>query len=323
MSLGRAPAVALAAAAALSAACIPGALRRMVQPVPYRMLRLGLERLAIPYDDRRAAEKRVLLERINRDRDRNGAPPVAYDPRGALVGDVFCLDSVLSGTFGHWDLEGRAPFVRWGLAGGVDFHAQNVAAVRTSSGKLERSLAELLLEAHEKMMAETPPDDGHRRTILDPTLTHVGIGAAVVGGEFRMTEEFTRVGFEWIELPDQALPAGSSAAFAGQPLEGLEVGAVEIRFEPPPQPLSPLELRRRRAYGYPAAVQTYRQRLPDGVSYEQRSDGEFEREPDGRVFLRFTLDSGPGFYFVVGYLHSGRGPEPLIASSAAMVTALP
>ena len=42
------------------------------------------------------------------------------------------------------------------------------------------------------MMAEKPPDDGHRQAILDPLWTHVGIGVALEGGEFRMTEEFTR-----------------------------------------------------------------------------------------------------------------------------------
>ena len=29
------------------------------------------------------------------------------------------------------------------------------------------------------MMAEKPPDDGHRRAILDPLWTHVGIGVAL------------------------------------------------------------------------------------------------------------------------------------------------
>ena len=106
-------------------------------------VRLGPERLRVPYDDPRAADKAVLLERINRDRAAHGVPAVGLDPRAALVGDLFCLDGALSGAWGHWDLHGRAPYVRWGLAGGADFHAQNAVAVAVSSGRLDVPVAEI------------------------------------------------------------------------------------------------------------------------------------------------------------------------------------
>ena len=67
------------------------------------------------------------------------------------------------------------------------------------------------------MMDERPPDDGHRQTILNPLLTHVGIGLAQVGGEFRITEEFSRVAFEWLEVPDRPLrPAPSPPSRASR-----------------------------------------------------------------------------------------------------------
>ena len=80
---------------------------------------------------------------------------------------------------GHWDLSGRAPYDRYADAGGVDWSGENF------SGTLRRGdpfhadeLVGLLLEAHARMMAERPPADGHRRTVLDPDWTHVGFGAA-------------------------------------------------------------------------------------------------------------------------------------------------
>lgn len=178
---------------------------------PTDVVRHGPDRLAIPYDDPQRTAKGVLFARINRDRAEAGVPPVAYEPRAALVGDLFCLDAAMTGSVGHWDLQGRAPYLRWALAGGLDFHSQNAASYSFSSGSVDRPVKDLLIEAHETMMAERPPKDGHRRTILDPTSTHVGIGVAVVGGEFRMTEEFTSVAFEWIEVPAKPLRAGEWA----------------------------------------------------------------------------------------------------------------
>ena len=39
------------------------------------------------------------------------------------------------------------------------------------------------------------------RTILDPYATHVGIGVAWEGGEFRITQEFIRRYVDWIASP--------------------------------------------------------------------------------------------------------------------------
>lgn len=289
-----------------------------------RMLRLGPERTSVRYEDPHAEDKRALFERINHDRALHGIPPLLYETRAALVGDLFCLDSALTGSSGHWDTRGRAPFLRWGLAGGVDYHVENVASYSVSSGRIDRPAVDLLLESHESMMAETPPNDGHRRTILDPSLTHVGIGMASVGGHFRMTEEFTRVGFEWLEVPRVPLAAGGRAAFAGKPLPGWEIGLVEIRFERPPRPLLLAELRGRRAYGYPRPVRSLWPLPPLGVGHSEGRPGEFEVSRDGRFTLTFPLDSGPGFYFVVCYLRRGQTlSEPMAAATAAMVDAFP
>jgi uncharacterized protein YkwD len=301
-------------------ACAPLHRGRARSQVP--TIRLGPERLRVPYDDPRAADKRVLLARINRDRAAYGVPPVGADPRAALVGDLFCLDGALSGAWGHWDLQGRAPYVRWGLAGGADFHAQNAVALSVSTGRLDLPVSELLVQAHESMMAEEPPGDGHRRTILDPRWTHVGIGAGTVGGQFRMSQEFTRVAFEWMEVPAAPVPAGERAWFAGRPLPGWHLGLVEIRFEPPPQPLSRAEAVARGSYGYPQEVLRLRPPMPGPFAQApERSDVRVRR--DGSVAFAFRLDHGPGYYFVLCYLHSGAGEvERMTPATAAMITAV-
>ena len=286
---------------------------------PGPLVRLGLERTTTSYEDPRAADKRALFERINRDREAAGVPVLRYEPRAALVGDAFCLDASLSGSQGHWDVKGRAPYLRWALAGGVDYNSENVAAYSSSNGRIDRPLRDVLLEAHEAMMAERPPQDGHRRTILDPLFTHVGIGLAAVGGEIRMTEEFTRVAFEWMELPALPLRKGDWARFAGRTLPDWEVGLVEIRFEPPPHPLSLSELRRRGSYRLPPVVRTLRPRLPANGRYDTGGRGDFV-EKDGRLELAFPIEER-GHYFVVCYLRRrGGGPEAMSPGTAALVT---
>ena len=304
---GRAAVILLALVAGLGAAATP-------------ITHHGPERTRLPYDDPRAAEKRVLFERINRDRRRHGVPPVEYEPRAALVGDQFCLDSAANGLTGHFDLQGRAPYVRWALAGGVDFHAENAASYSTSGRRVTRPVAAILLEAHDSMMDERPPHDGHRRTILDPVYTHVGIGLAVVGGELRTTEEFTRAAFEWIETPAGPLRAGQRATFAGRPLRGWGVGLVEIRFEPPPRPLTLLEVRSREAYSYPPVART----LTPARGSGPLARGDFDAPQNGPFSLSFKLDKGPGLYFVLCHLRkSWQSSGPMRPATAAMITAVP
>jgi hypothetical protein len=308
--------VLLAAAAAAACVSLPDA-----PPAP--LVRHGPERLAVPYDDPRAADKRVLFDRINRDRAQAGVDPVAYEPRGALVGDLFCLDAALAQAWGHWDLHGRAPYLRWALAGGLDFHAQNAAMFSVTPGPIDRPLAELLLRAHDAMMAEEPPNDGHRRTVLDPRHTHVGIGMAVVGGEFRMSEEFTSVAFEWIEVPPGPLRAGAWAGFRGRPRAGWDVGLVEVRHEPPPRPLTLAALRERASYRYPPVIRHSRPRAPRSTIPGGADRGDAETR-GGEVRFEFPLDHGPGYYYVMAYVHpEGRSGEELRPATAAMITAVP
>lgn len=299
------------------------ALRTAPPPAaPYQVRRHGPERLKMAYGDPLRQVRDHLVARINRDRALHSVRPLRYDPRLSLVGDRFCLDAAMAGSTGHWDVMGRAPYVRWGLAGGVDFHSQNAGSYSNSGGSVEGSPEAIALEIHRQMMAEEPPDDGHRQTILNPLLTHVGIGLAQVGGEFRMTQEFSRVAFEWIEIPDRPVPSGTRVEFAAKPLAGYEVGIVEVAFEPPAKPATPRELSRRGGYGYPKAYRTFRPKLRGGWLYRGGDQGNFDVSESGVFRIRFACDKGPGAYFVLCYVRrkGDRNPE-MAPATAAMIAA--
>ena len=304
------------AAALLAAACASLPSNRTDAPIP--VARLGGGGAAPAYAERFPQEKARLFERLNRERRAAGVAPVTYDLLAASVGDAFCLDAAAARSSGHWDVAGRPPYLRWALAGGVDYHGENFGAVtRTGAAVDESEVLRLLLDAHERMMAERPPEDGHRRTVLDPDWTHVGIGAAVAGGEFRMVEEFSRRVALWVEVPGAPVPAGARAPFAVKLPPGWTLVSLEVGFEPAPRPMSREEIRRRGSYGYPAASQRLLARAPANTQYQDGSRGEIDQI--GSVArARIPLLFGPGNYYVFVFAapgsYEGRSLTPLVAA---------
>jgi uncharacterized protein YkwD len=304
------------AAALLAGACASASLSRTDAPVP--LARRGGNAAAGTYAERFPEAKARLFERLNRERRAAGAAPVAYDLLGASVGDAFCLDAATARTSGHWDTAGRPPYLRWALAGGVDFHGENLSSLTRTGGEVKESeVSRLLLDAHVQMMAERPPDDGHRRTVLDPGWTHVGIGAAVAGGEFRMVEEYSRRVVEWVEVPRAPVPARARAPFAVKLPRGWALLSLEVGFEPAPSPMSREEIRRRGSYAYPAASQHFFSRVPAHLQYRDGSRGEVTLV-GGVARVDIPLLSGPGNYYVFVLAApgsvEGRSLSPLTAA---------
>jgi hypothetical protein len=218
---------------------------------------------------------------------------------------------------GHWDLAGRAPYDRFADAGGVDWSGENFSGLSRRGEVIRRDeLVGLLLDAHGRMMAERPPDDGHRRAILDPLWTHVGIGVAFEDGEFRMTEEFTRHVAVWIEAPAGRVRAGRTVPVSVRLPKGWTLAAVEFAHERFPRPLTAKEIRGRGAYAFPPASQRILPRLEGDFRYPNGSRGEIDAA-DGLVRVNVALGSGPGSYWVLVYAApgevTGKALSPLTA----------
>jgi uncharacterized protein YkwD len=303
-------------AALLAVACASVPVGRPDSPVP--LVRLGGNAAGATYAERFPEAKSRLFERLNRERRAAGAAPVAYDLRGASVGDAFCLDAAISRTSGHWDTAGRPPYLRWALAGGVDYHSENFSSLTRTGGEVEGSeVSRLLLDAHGEMMAERPPNDGHRRTVLDAQWTHVGIGAAVAGSEFRMVEEFSRRVALWVDVPRAPVPARVRAPFAVKLPPGWTFVSLEVGYEPAPRPMSREEIRRRGSYAYPEPSQHFLARAPAHAQYPDGSRGEVDLVR-GVARADIPLLSGPGNYYVFVFAaqgsYEGRSLSPLTAA---------
>jgi hypothetical protein len=124
-----------------------------------------------------------------------------------------------------------------------------------------------------------------------------------------------------MDVPAAPLRAGERAWFAGRPVAGWRVGLVEVRFEPPPPPLSRAQAVARGSYGYPEEVLRLRPPAP-GPFLQSPERSEVRVRRDGSIAFPFRLERGPGYYFVLCYLHAaGAEGELMTPATAAMVTA--
>lgn len=110
---------------------------------------------------RDAGAERELFRRVNAERTKRGLGAVQWDERMARVGLEHSRDMYVHGTFGHPGSDGSAAAQRVGDAG---------ITYRTTGENL--ALAPSVVVAHDGLMRSP----GHRRNILDPAYTRLGIG---------------------------------------------------------------------------------------------------------------------------------------------------
>jgi uncharacterized protein YkwD len=199
--------------------------------------------------------KRAVLDRINRDRVRAGLGPVLWDEGASRVADAFCASQIRESTSGHFLTDGLPPYARTSFAGVFGMQFENSVTWRTTAESFHDTVTNLALEGHAGMLAENPPNDGHRRTILDPNATHVGVGYAIARGNFRMAQEFLTRHLAWLRL--ERLPSRPVLLVRGATIPGTRLLFVTLGWEPPPARLTPKEASGRTSYSYPATVQAF------------------------------------------------------------------
>jgi hypothetical protein len=191
--------------------------------------------------------KKGILDRINSDRAAAGLSPVAWDEAASRVADEYCEAQVAEGTRGHFLTNGIPPYARTSFAGISGMGSENAVAWITTAPAFEESPLALGLSGHEDMMRETPPNDGHRKAILDPEATHVGVGWAMKGGSFRMAEEFLTRRLATLTLAAD----GGTLIVSGRTVSGYTLQFVTIAWEAEPEKISKDEARSRTIYVYP------------------------------------------------------------------------
>lgn len=274
-------------------------------------------------DETRVTLRAHILKLINRDRAVYGLAPVKLDPKVSTLADEYCRTQIRNGTTGHFTTDGLAPYMRYSFAGIDDGMSENAAAWSANYKFTDRALYEMARRSEDAMMAETPPHDGHKRTILDPHATHVGIGLAWERGEFRLVHEFVRRYVDWTRpLPRQA-SVGDRVIARGVPTAG-KVAAITVHHEPMPQSLTPLVANAIDTYSLPEKRTDYLPRTKDRRTlYSDGTRGDVYIADDGAFSFTVPFNDGPGVYTVVVWVRKSAGAKPVAASNVSIRVTAP
>lgn len=270
-------------------------------------------------DETRATLRAHVLTLINRDRQVYGLPPVELDARVSAMADDYCREQIRNHTTGHFTLDGLAPYARYSFAGGNDAVSENAAAWSATYRFNERALYEMVSRSQDAMMAETPPHDGHKKTMLDPNATHVGIGLAWENGEFRLVQEFVRRAVDWTRPLPRIAQTDRPVTLSGIPFEGTRIEAITVHHEPLPQALTAQAASAISTYMLPEKRREYlpRSRNDNGrMAVARRSD--FTIRDDGSFSFNVPFPDGPGLYTVVVWVSHGGNTTPFAASNVSI-----
>ena len=105
---------------------------------------------------------RDVLDLVNVERTQNGCSPLTWDDGLATLAQEHSVDMVERGFFDHTNPDGLSPFDRMRIAGISFGHAaENIAAGQRTP---------------EAVVNAWMNSTGHRANILNPNLTHIGVG---------------------------------------------------------------------------------------------------------------------------------------------------
>ncbi|MDA8440943.1 MAG: CAP domain-containing protein [Peptococcaceae bacterium] len=217
-----------------------------------------------------AQVEQMVLALVNQDREKQGLRPVVWDETAAVAAAQHVQEEVDNGYISHWGMDGSKPQQRYSWAGGLDAVDENESATLWLqggfSGVTEDGLYKIVSQHEASMLMEQAPNDGHRRNILDPQ--HTGLGVAIAVGKYgvAMAQEFTNhyAVLNPIPLTDAA---GSIVTCSGRIFSGYQIQGIYAVWEQAPQPMTPAQLRQTDTYSDPPWSNLYFWARPDGPNY--------------------------------------------------------
>lgn len=209
-----------------------------------------------------AQAEQHILELINRDREAQGLSGLRWDATAAQAGKVHAQDMARKGFTSHWGSDGSNPELRYTEAGGIDMAQENAGCFADAQ---ERELDQnprfdpaAIEKVEAAFMGEKPPHDGHRRNILKPWHTHVGVGLAKAKNlnVVCMAQEFTDRYGVYAPIPKQAKvrQVVKVSGRVDMPAKFVGVGVARTEL---PTPRAASDLVKTSAYPIPAPYVTY------------------------------------------------------------------
>ncbi|MGC8915501.1 MAG: CAP domain-containing protein [Thermoanaerobaculum sp.] len=280
---------------------------------------MALALLAAGADPLAVAREQVLAV-VNKAREEHGLAPLTRDSLLERVGTAFCRKLLAEGGSGHFASDGVPPYLRYLLVGGTGFHRENVGSYTTTGELQAGDVPSLAVELTASMLAETPPADGHRRTLLAPFATHMGVGVAFSAKRLVLTHEVATELSE-VTLGPVICQARSPWSVVGRVRLPWQAAAVEVLWEPLPG-TGPIP--GGHSYSYPPRKAWFEPRefLPGS---RMSIPGALSIQPGGRFAFRTTTGPHPGVELAVLW---GRRPgfaelEPVALAGCVVAEAVP
>ena len=251
--------------------------------------------------------RKNLLQMINEERDVEKVPLVQLDDLATEVATKHAVDLVTNEFIGHWGSDGFKPYHRYSAAGGTHATEENVSAADGIWSTKEKDLKQESAYMHVRMYQEKPPHDGHRRTILAPQHTHVGIGLAVQGLRLRLVELFVAKLVDVKPIKREA-KSGTQLSLSGKIIRPEYLfNTIEVFYEPLPTRPELEWLRQPRSYALPKESRVLRPRVQPPFVYPDGNVGTVEVYADKsfQTPIRLFKDQ-PGIYTIVVWLRTTK-----------------
>jgi uncharacterized protein YkwD len=205
--------------------------------------------------------RRAMVRLINRDRASMGLAPVELDEGPPTrAGQRHADDMATNAYLGHWGTDGSVPEQRYTEAGGEDMVLENASCfIDGRARKLDQNARidpKFLELAEDMFFHEKPPNDGHRRNILQPWHRRVGIGIAqpvATATEIPVpciAQEFVDPYGSFVPAPRE-MRVGDVLHVSGALRAPAAFAGVGLARVDAPRPLPVSELNARRSYPVP------------------------------------------------------------------------
>jgi uncharacterized protein YkwD len=266
------------------------------------------------------SERALVVDAINAARRAAGAPALVYDSLLERVGDLHCQLLFEEGGDGHFSVSGVPPYLRYLLAGGSGYHRENAFRYSHTGGGGDVNLRHVVLDGVAAMLAEKPPDDGHRQALLEAAVTHIGVGLAQLGGEVRMSHELaTEVTESWAPPPGVAVPR-SALVLSGRVAKPWRAAAASVLWQELPHPLTEAQASAIRSYGYPPQRMIFHANQPASELDAQIRAAPFTVDRSGNFTFRWVAGAHEGVEIALLWAQHGDSRELVpVAASATVV----
>lgn len=276
----------------------------------YLKLNESEQRLLEFKDDDEALKLKIeQLSVINKSRNKYHAQPVRLDILASRAANKISHEAAENKYVGHWNMAGEKPYIRYGLAGGLDHVSENAFGEWSSDNyTVSASLTgSMMKEGHLSFMSERSPNDGHKKNIIDKMHNYVGIGYYFSGNQFRYYEEFIDRYLEFGDIPSTVKPGDQFDITIKTGSNGYLYYMV-IYHEKFPDPLTPAQITGKGSYADYTSEQ-----------YKKMFPWDLSRYRNENVYNIPLSLSAEGYYYIQFYTDKKEITKPVSFSTKGKV----